>query len=129
MICSFLNCPYPVENKDTGLCARHGAEMRKAERDSLKEKAKRKPLAKFSEKKADKLKPYAVLRRNYLKENPVCELHLQECQGLSQEIHHCSTSEKDFLNTKTWKASCVSCHRRCEEKLSATERREKGLLL
>lgn len=130
MNCKFPFCEKPVENKELRLCATHAFGFRKSQREEIKnEGKKRKSIAKVSEKKADKLKPYAVLRRNYLKENPVCELFLPGCEGESSEIHHCSMSELDFLEVSTWKAACSSCHRYCETQLSAEERRRLGLLI
>ena len=119
-----------IENEALRLCASCSHARRKAEKDELKKVGKRrKPIVKVSEKKQEKLKPYAVLRRNYLKENPVCELHLQGCTGNSEEIHHISKDESNFLNIKTWKATCRPCHDRCERILSAVKRRELGLLI
>ena len=117
-------------NEQVDFCASHLHAMRKAEKDEIRNAGKkRKAIAKVSEKKQEKLKPYAVLRRNYLKENPVCELHLQGCTGNSEEIHHISKDESNFLNIKTWKATCRPCHDRCERILSAVKRRELGLLI
>lgn len=100
-----------------------------APRKEADQKAKRKSIAKFSEKKADKLKPYAVLRRNYLKENPVCEMFLPGCDGESVEIHHKSLSELDYLEVSTWMAVCRNCHAVCETQMSAIERRNRGFLI
>lgn len=128
--CKFPFCQKPVESKELGYCASHAFGFRKAERDEAKNAGKKvKRIAKVSEKKADKLKPYAVLRRNYLKENPVCEMFLPGCDGDSSEIHHCSMSELDFLEMSTWKAACAPCHRFVETMMSAEERRIRGFLI
>lgn len=130
MTCKICGSP-KVENRDTMLCGECNHTERKASREATKQALKPKPtrIRKVSEKRQEKLKPYAILRRQYLNENPVCELHLIGCTGNSKEIHHCHTSDLYFLDITTWKAACVSCHRHCEQKLSAIERRKLGLLI
>lgn len=120
-----------IENKALHLCASCSHAHRKSLRDSTKALLKGKPkqIARVSDKKKEKLKPYAILRRNYLKENPICESGLCECANLSEEIHHCSMSELDFLEVTTWKAVCKFCHHAIEFYMSAEERRAKGLLV
>jgi len=119
-----------IENEALHLCASCSHARRKSDRDELKNAGKkRKVIQKVSEKKQEKLKPYAILRRNYLKENPVCEANLIGCEGNSVEIHHCHTSEAYFLKAQTWKAVCRFCHSQIETKLSAFVRRKLGLLV
>lgn len=128
--CTFPDCESYTMNEQSEYCATHAHHLRKESRDSKKAALKKpKHLPKFSEKKASKILPYAVLRRRYLDEHPVCEVHLTGCTGLSEEIHHCGTEEKDFLNTKTWKAVCRHDHNVIERILSAKKRRELGLLI
>lgn len=128
--CQFPDCEAYAMNDKVPYCGTHAAYLRKSERDE-KKAALKKPqkIAKMSEKKADKVKSYAPMRRQYLKENPVCEIGLAGCDGNSSEIHHCSMSALDFLEISTWKASCQSCHRKVETELSAEERRNLGLLI
>lgn len=130
MICSFLNCPYPVENKDTGLCARHGAEMRKAERDELKNAGKkRKQIAKFSEKMKGQLKTYKELRKEYLEKHPHCFANLPGCRKRSVDVHHLGGRGSKLNKEETWIAVCRPCHDVITNKLSATERRDRGLMI
>lgn len=118
-----------IENKALQLCASCASRQRKEDRQA-KTNALKKPvrLQKFSEKKAEKQLPFAVLRRKYLNENPVCEVHLEGCLGVSSEIHHITFSADDYLNVATFKAVCSPCHRRLED-LPAIKRRELGLLI
>lgn len=88
-----------------------------------------KPLNKTSAKRKGKLKEYTPLRKQYLLDHPECEIKLIGCTGKATQIHHCSTSDLDFLNTKTWKSADDYCHDQVERVLSASVRREKGLLI
>jgi len=117
-----------IEN-DRGETASEAFARRKAERLASKEKkpAKRIPLT--SEKRKGKLKEYTPLRKQYLADHPECEIRLIGCTGKATQIHHCSTSDKDFLNVKTWKSCDDHCHRIVETVLSAKTRKEKGLLI
>lgn len=90
---------------------------------------KRKAIKKVSVKRKEKLKEYTPLRKQYLLDHPECEIKLIGCTVKATQIHHCSTSDLDFLNTKTWKACDDWCHNQVERVLSAKERREKGLLV
>lgn len=130
MICSFLNCPFPVENKDTGLCARHGAEMRKAERDEIKNAGKkRKQIAKFSEKMKGQLKTYKELRKEYLEKHKYCFANLEGCTKKATQVHHLSSRGSKLNQEETFMAVCFNCHSRLHSKLSATERRDRGLMI
>jgi len=127
--CSFPGCENYTEGR-TEFCASHNAHFRKEKRQAAKN-ALKKParIPKFSEKKATKILPYAVMRRIYLKENPVCEANLNSCETHSAEIHHKSMSDLDYLEVKTWMAVCRSCHNFIEQIMGAEERRERGFLI
>jgi len=88
-----------------------------------------KPINKTSAKRKAKVKEYRPMRLCYLLGHPECEIKLIGCQGKAVEIHHCSMSDNDFLNTSTWKGSCRYCHDQVERVLSSSIRREKGLLI
>jgi len=92
-------------------------------------KKEKKPIPKTSAKRKEKLKAYTPLRKQYLLDHPNCEIKLIGCTGKATQIHHCSTSDLDFLNTKTWKAADDWCHGQVERVLSADVRRAKGLLI
>jgi len=125
--CIIEGCENPVENRTTGLCATHGAIERKAERDAKKIKIV-KPIKKVSEHKAKELTEYAKLKKQFLETNMACQIRLPGCFISSFDVHHCSKSESNFLNTNTWMAVCRNCHRQIETEMSAESRREQGLL-
>jgi hypothetical protein len=97
--------------------------------ERLAKRKPQKPIPKTSDKRKEKLKEYTPLRKQYLLDHPNCEIKLIGCEGKAVEIHHCSMSDKDFLNTSTWKGGCRHCHDLVERALSAIDRREKGLLI
>lgn len=87
------------------------------------------PPKKISEKRQEEMKDYSTLRKQYLKENPVCEANLRECTGMAEEIHHKAKRGANYLNVETFMAVCKPCHKIIEEKMSAEERREQGFLM
>lgn len=125
--CIIDGCDSPVEG-NTSLCATHNFEQRKAEKNAAKVKIQ-KPVNKVSESRADELKLYPKKKKAFLLHKMACEVKLQGCTLTATDIHHCSTSGKDFLNEDTWTAVCRSCHVIIETKMSAEERRSKGLLI
>ena len=129
MICSTPLCENPIENRDKKLCASCGKAIRDAEKKALKPK-KVYTIPKVTAKRREENKAYTPLRKKYLEDHPECQVKLLGiCTGKALEIHHVSTSHKDFLNIKTWKSSCKECHRHLETVLSAEVRKEKGLLI
>ncbi len=122
------DCQRPCEGSTNG-CATCNFNLRKAERVANQPVKKVYRIPKVSKKRKEKLKEYKPLRDSYLKEHPVCEIKLMGCKAVSVEIHHCSTSDKDFLNVQTWKAVCRPCHDKLEFFESAIARKEKGWLI
>lgn len=128
MTCQTPDCDNYVEGT-TNHCATHNALARKEHRNSLKEK-KKYVIPKVTAKRKEENKLYSPLRKQYLEDHPECQVKLLGiCTGKALEIHHVSTSHKDFLNIKTWKSSCKECHRFLETVLSAQARRNLGLLI
>lgn len=127
-LCFIIDCKNYVEG-NTDYCATHNHQLRKDIRIANKPKKPIYRIPKTSEKRKEKLKEYTPLRKQYLLDHPECEIKLIGCQANSIEIHHCSTSDKDFLNVKTWKAVCRFCHNKIEFFESAAERRLKGFLI
>lgn len=114
-----------------GLCISHETEIRKAENNALRDQGKIKiknPIRSRSKKKVSQDRLYSVLRREYLEQNPNCEIKLLGCVGLATEIHHSAKRGDNYLNVKTWMATCRMCHSHIETVMSAKERREKGYL-
>ena len=128
MICQTPNCENYCEGT-TNYCGSCNHAVRKEHRNSLKEK-KKYVIPKVTAKRKEENKAYTPLRKKYLEDHPECQVKLLGiCTGKALEIHHVSTSQKDFLNIKTWKSSCCECHRHLETVLSAEVRREKNLLI
>lgn len=97
-------------------------------------KAKRKPMRAISKKHSAKLKEYAKLRAQFLKDHPYCQwwmlknlveathsqLTLDECEALAQcgphpiprstEIHHKKGRGKYLLDVSTWMAVSRTGH-------------------
>lgn len=64
--CIVEGCGRPIENRDTGLCATHSHEMRKAQRQADNRKAPT-PIKKVSKKQSSLLRTYTELNREFLK--------------------------------------------------------------
>lgn len=85
------------------------------------------PVKKVTQKRADELSKYPSLKRQYINVKKYCEVRLIGCQNIATQIHHCSISAKNFLNTDTWLAVCTNCHHDLEN-TSSEERRKRGWL-
>jgi len=120
----YCDCGNPVENKTTGLCASCSHAARKAAKVKVKVVA---PVKKVTQKRADELSKYPGLKRQYIAIHPICEVRLVDCTERSTEIHHCSLSAKNFLNTDTWLSVCANCHKLVED-MPAEQRRDCGWL-
>src|ERR1043166_9151816 len=94
----------PIES--FGRCASCNAARRKAERQPTKVQVL-KPIKKVSERMAEDLKKYPKLKKNFLLHKMECEFKFPGCLNLASQIHHCSISAKNFLNTDTWMSSCA----------------------
>lgn len=119
-----INCGgTPIEAFD--LCASCNLERRKKE--NAKPKVV-KHVKKVSEKRAEELKSYTKLKKQYLEHKMACEMKFQGCSITSTDIHHTSLSDANFLNTDTWVGCCRFCHTVCEN-MPADERRRLELLI
>lgn len=75
-----------------------------------KPKPRRKPIARFSKKRAKQERSYLVLRKEFLEEGDLCELKTPDCTGLATCVHHVNGRTVHFLNKKSWMKSCVPCN-------------------
>lgn len=126
--CSIESCENLVEGR-TEYCASHNASIRKAERQSKKVQVVV-PVKKISAKMAKDLQDYGVMKRIYLQGHPECEVRIKDvCDGQSNQIHHAAKRGENLLKPETFIAVCQSCHTFIETKMSAEERRDKGLLI
>lgn len=119
----------PVENPDTQLCASCAHAQRKAEKAASKVKIVT-PIRKVSKKMAKDLQDYGVLRKIHLQEHPECQINIPGvCDGQATTVHHCAKRGVNLLKADTFKSACMPCHEYIETKMSAEERRERGLLI
>ena len=73
-------------------------------------------------------KVYNEVARQYKEDHPYCEIRKEGiCTGRTSDVHHKAGRGKNLLNTKTFKASCRSCHTYIHE--NPKESREKGWLV
>ena len=76
----------------------------------------RQPIKKISDKQAKINTAYSVLRLQYLKMFPHCQVASTDCTYVATQIHHKNGRGKDsMLDTTTWLAVCHNCHRLIEE--------------
>jgi len=69
-------------------------------------------IKKVSDKHKETLKEYKVVREEFLKQNPNCQLRLQGCSIHSTDVHHKlgKSSSELYLNIKYWMSLCRNCH-------------------
>lgn len=126
--CSIPDCGRPVEG-NTLMCATHNFEARKEARNAAKVKVVHQ-VRKVSAKQAKNLQDYGVLSRIYKSQHPECEVRIEGvCDGMTTDVHHRAGRGNNLLDASTFIASCRSCHNYIHDKMSAEERREKGLLI
>lgn len=126
--CSWSDCTSMVEGR-TEYCATHGHLIRKQERERLKVRVVQ-PIRKVSVKQAKQNQDYGVLSRQYKAEHPECEVRIEGvCDGMTTDVHHRAGRRSNLLDASTFIAVCRSCHTYIHDKMSAEERREKGLLI
>lgn len=80
-----------------------------------------------SKKRAALNRQYTLLRKQFLSEHSCCEAGLEGCTGCRMEymtVHHKKGRGEYFLDTKTWLASCFTCHQWIER--NPSEAKELG---
>lgn len=125
--CVTSGCENPVENKDTGLCSSCSHTDRKAKRMRLKGK-KVYIIPKVSKRQAVENRVYSELRKEHLKDHPFCQIRLLGCTVIATDVHHTQKRGKHLNAKETYLSACRHCHTELETKMSAKERRERGLL-
>ena len=89
---------------------------------------KRSPLRRVSKKQRERLKQYAIVRKEYLTANPTCEV----CKvRRATDIHHMGDGVGpkrggNLCNVDSFLAVCRPCH--CEIEMNKTWAREQGYL-
>lgn len=97
-----------IENKYLQLCASCNCAKRKPK----KEIKKRGFIGKLSKKMKVDLAEYTKLRRQFLKENPMCAVYADK---KATTIHHKKGRGKYLLDMKTWLAVSMEAHIKIEE--------------
>lgn len=113
--CDVEDCRYPRFAK--GYCSYH----QYLRTDKKKPK---KWIAPVSEKQAERLAEYRVVRDEYLRDHPVCEF--PDCKSEDVTLHHSKGRCGNLLTDMKWfKALCDKHHREVEE--SPLKSKEMGL--
>lgn len=88
-------------------------------------------MPKISEKLKGALIEYAHKKAEHLKKHPDCQAKLLGCQNdrKTNQLHHGAKRGENLNKEEFFITVCVHCHSVIETKLSASERREKGLLI
>lgn len=89
----------------------------------------RKSINKVSDKQSKINSAYKVLREQFLKDHPFCEMGFQLCTRIATDIHHKgigSNKRKYYNDTSTWVQLCRHCHDTAHD-LSAEEQYALGL--
>lgn len=118
-------CTNDKENKHTKGCGSCNAAARKASKVKVKVVA---PVKKVSPQMAKKLVEYNVKRDKHLKDNPECQIKLTGCEIEGSEVHHVEPRATGLNKEESFLTTCRNCHSILHDVLSASERREKGLL-
>jgi hypothetical protein len=76
----------------------------------------REPIKKISDKQAKINSAYSVLRLQYLKMFPNCQVASTDCTHVATQVHHRAGRGKDhMLDTTTWLSICQNCHEKVEK--------------
>lgn len=85
---------------------------------------RQKPIRRFSIKRMNQNKEYKVLRKEYLKENEMCE----RCNKFASEIHHKNgRNGTRLVDVDYFMAVCRKCHNYIHA--NPTESRQEGWLI
>ena len=86
---------------------------RKAERKVVASRPMRTgtPIAKKSKKLSANEKIYAVLRKDFMKDNPACKAGLSNCTKKATEIHHKKGRGILLNEVKYFLPVCSTCHK------------------
>jgi hypothetical protein len=138
-ICAFCDCDKLTEG-NTGYCATHNYQMRRAEKQAakdaeklvvklLKQKEKQslpKPaINKVSDKMKGLNKEYGKIAEEYKRANPSCVARINGyCTGKTESIHHKRGRGRYLLDVSTFLPCCLSCHSYIES--HPEEAKEKG---
>lgn len=86
-------------------------------------KKQTKTIATYSPKRLKELAKYRVLRDEYLKDKPYCEIQSPVCTGRTTELHHIKTRRHHLCDTSVFLASCRACNSYVESNHAWAEER------
>lgn len=90
------------------------------------------PIPKVSSKEKKRQVAYNALRKEFMKQFPMCQVQLSGCLGTSTDIHHLyfgADRYGHFLDSSSWKTTCRHCHHLIHDVLSSKELITLGLRL
>lgn len=79
--------------------------------EKVEVRKQRTPLAKMSAKRKKEGRIYTKLRKQFLEDNPICQMRVQCEHARSTEVHHKKGRGKFYLDVTSWLASCFYCHK------------------
>ena len=64
-----------------------------------------------SQKRSKQIRKYTPLAKQFLLDNPLCQIKGIHCQIIATEVHHSGGRENELLlDVSKFKATCHSCH-------------------
>lgn len=130
IVCKFPLCKrHPEKN---GYCISHriyASEPSSSQSDRSKPvTAKKKPIARFSEKRQKLQVKYNKLVKEMLADNKMCEIKSPDCTGVAEGLHHIEKrSARNLLDKTKLKRSCNYCNTFVENNVSWAEK--KGFII
>ncbi len=77
--------------------------------------------------RAERLKVYKPLNKQFLAENKKCQARLEGCEDKSNQVHHKRGQGKYMNDVSTFLAVCQNCHDIIHNKMSMDEAVKRGL--
>lgn len=76
----------------------------------------KKPITKVTDNQKQILREYHKVRKEFLRQKPLCEISLPDCTRKSTQIHHSGkkNSKKLWLDTSLFISCCHNCHEKIE---------------
>jgi len=71
---------------------------------------RQKPIRPRSSKREKEDVLYSILRKQFLKNHPFCQMNLKDCTNTATEVHHKKGRGKYYLDDTTFMAGCHNCH-------------------
>lgn len=106
--CQYPDCDSMVEGT-TDYCGTHNRELRRKPKTKVV-----RPVKRVTEKRAAQNREYSAMRKEFLKEYPVCQV--KGCSKPATSVHHIKGRSNDLLtDPENFMAICDDCHRTITE--------------